>query len=167
MSTETLYDMFWDHTLDYHKNVLTLCSKKRRALFDHFGDNRHLLRGKTFSRYQLYVLGRMSLIQCTAVGCGHWRRNYRHMVVDERNEKYYECSHCVVRKEQKEKHREMTKKITLVHCDKKQLCPMCMANVKKNTSASCLPCGHQFHQDCIMTWLNGYKKNCPMCRADI
>lgn len=40
-------------------------------------------------------------------------------------------------------------------------CPICL-NQLENTKVF-LPCGHSFHGDCILDWIDN-KRNCPMCR---
>eukprot|EP01080_Neovahlkampfia_damariscottae_P001390 gene1390-12010_t len=48
-----------------------------------------------------------------------------------------------------------------------QNCTVCLENIKKNEIVSILPCKHEFHQDCIETWLKEYSKNCPLCKKEM
>jgi len=42
-------------------------------------------------------------------------------------------------------------------------CPICLTAYQQGEDMRKLPCGHDFHQECIDTWL--YKKaRCPLCR---
>jgi hypothetical protein len=45
--------------------------------------------------------------------------------------------------------------------DHERECCICLD--KNNQSWSALPCGHTFHQTCILTWTN-YHQTCPVCR---
>ena len=40
-------------------------------------------------------------------------------------------------------------------------CPICLKELEY--SQVFLPCGHTFHGDCILDWIDR-KKNCPICR---
>jgi hypothetical protein len=46
---------------------------------------------------------------------------------------------------------------------KDDTCPICLNDIKIGLST---PCGHHFHDKCIVEWLQ-YKKNCPLCRTKI
>ena len=39
-------------------------------------------------------------------------------------------------------------------------CPICLKEMNHNIH---LPCGHGFHSDCILDWIDR-KRNCPICR---
>ena len=45
-----------------------------------------------------------------------------------------------------------------------EACSICQEEM--NHTACTLMCGHQFHKDCIYTWVNR-SKTCPICRTDI
>ena len=51
--------------------------------------------------------------------------------------------------------------LTIVPVDYERECCICLD--KNNQSWSALPCGHTFHQTCILTWAN-YHQTCPVCR---
>lgn len=40
-------------------------------------------------------------------------------------------------------------------------CPICLKELEQFKVF--LPCGHAFHSDCILDWIDN-KRNCPMCR---
>ena len=48
--------------------------------------------------------------------------------------------------------------------DHERECCICLD--KNNQSWSALPCGHAFHQTCILTWTN-YHQTCPVCRFEV
>lgn len=49
---------------------------------------------------------------------------------------------------------------------KMEICSICLNNSTKNECVVKLPCGHEFHQNCITTWLEESSSNgCPLCRA--
>jgi len=43
-------------------------------------------------------------------------------------------------------------------------CSICLESYKYGTVLCGLPCGHSFHQQCIMGWLNRDNHCCPICR---
>jgi len=45
-------------------------------------------------------------------------------------------------------------------------CCICQDHLVVGEVASCLPCGHEFHSDCIATWLK-VQQTCPVCRTNI
>jgi len=46
-----------------------------------------------------------------------------------------------------------------------ETCSVCQEDFKPGSKAKTMPCGHRFHDDCLMQWV---KKNnsCPVCRYD-
>ena len=42
-------------------------------------------------------------------------------------------------------------------------CPICLNNMDISVP---LPCGHIFHGDCILDWIDR-KRNCPICRLPL
>lgn len=49
----------------------------------------------------------------------------------------------------------------MLHCTE---CVVCLENFAKGCLLMGLPCGHVFHQNCIMKWLAGGRHCCPVCR---
>ena len=43
-------------------------------------------------------------------------------------------------------------------------CPTCWDSIDAESQVVSTPCGHVFHSDCIETWIDKGKKNCPQCR---
>lgn len=43
-------------------------------------------------------------------------------------------------------------------------CSICLDKYRFSVYVCGLPCGHLFHQECIMVWLQRDNHNCPMCR---
>ena len=61
-------------------------------------------------------------------------------------------------------------KINEKHCKKKEngdlefpTCSVCITDFEMGTESLFLPCGHQFHKDCIKPWLKDHN-TCPVCR---
>ncbi|KAL8150088.1 hypothetical protein AgCh_006921 [Apium graveolens] len=46
------------------------------------------------------------------------------------------------------------------------LCPVCQDEVNVGECAKESPCGHCYHENCIMTWL-AYRNTCPVCRFEL
>ena len=43
-------------------------------------------------------------------------------------------------------------------------CAICLDKYRTTVDVCGLPCGHQFHHDCIMVWLQRDNHHCPICR---
>lgn len=52
--------------------------------------------------------------------------------------------------------------------EKKQECSICLSelHLSKTEAALRTPCGHNFHEDCLLGWLSK-SENCPLCRAPV
>jgi len=50
--------------------------------------------------------------------------------------------------------------------DEEEMCSVCITEYEQGDQVMRLPCGHRFHQDCIISWLR-IKRICPLCRNDI
>ncbi|CAI9110980.1 OLC1v1011105C1 [Oldenlandia corymbosa var. corymbosa] len=50
--------------------------------------------------------------------------------------------------------------------EEKELCCVCLSRLNKGDEEKrSLPCGHEFHGECIESWLsNTRRKTCPVCR---
>lgn len=49
----------------------------------------------------------------------------------------------------------------MLHCTE---CVVCLENFENRCLLMGLPCGHVFHENCIVTWLIGGQHCCPVCR---
>ena len=45
-------------------------------------------------------------------------------------------------------------------------CAICLSKKSFSKSVAVLPCGHRFHEECILEWLDE-QPNCPICRAHV
>jgi len=52
------------------------------------------------------------------------------------------------------------------HTDENNSCVICLNDYEDHEIITLLPCGHFFHQQCIILWLKDHN-SCPMCRQDI
>jgi len=47
-------------------------------------------------------------------------------------------------------------------------CVICLERVRQSRDRIFLdPCGHVFHKDCIVQWLEKLPRQCPTCRDDV
>lgn len=46
-------------------------------------------------------------------------------------------------------------------------CPICLDDFEDGDQLRELPCGHDYHQDCIHPWLEERSVLCPMCKEDV
>eukprot|EP01103_Thecamoeba_quadrilineata_P009458 TRINITY_DN19220_c0_g1_i1.p1 TRINITY_DN19220_c0_g1~~TRINITY_DN19220_c0_g1_i1.p1 ORF type:complete len:167 (+),score=32.56 TRINITY_DN19220_c0_g1_i1:546-1046(+) len=46
--------------------------------------------------------------------------------------------------------------------EEEALCTICLCNYEPSQYLVPLPCGHNFHKDCIVTWLSSSSVNCPV-----
>mmetsp|Transcript_28973 Transcript_28973/g.46861 ORF Transcript_28973/g.46861 Transcript_28973/m.46861 type:complete len:185 (+) Transcript_28973:785-1339(+) len=49
---------------------------------------------------------------------------------------------------------------------KKQLCPVCVEELRLHQDVRKMPCKHIFHEDCLLSWLTKHN-TCPMCRHEL
>jgi E3 ubiquitin-protein ligase RNF115/126 len=45
-------------------------------------------------------------------------------------------------------------------------CPICFNDWELNEEAKKMPCGHVFHEACLLPWLNT-RNSCPICRYEV
>jgi DNA-directed RNA polymerase subunit RPC12/RpoP len=64
------------------------------------------------------------------------------------------------------KGRLVTKPLSLDTICCQPSCPICSDDFVVDMEGLHLPCGHIFHRDCVMPWLE-QKQNCPICRAEV
>ena len=74
-------------------------------------------------------------------------------------------------KQDKELHIENIKELKLKKSNK-EVCPICIEKFKKGQKIINLECEHQFHKDCIGSWITQNIKShnqaaCPSCRSFI
>jgi len=48
-----------------------------------------------------------------------------------------------------------------------QRCVICLREYEANDEIKTLPCGHEFHSECVDPWLGEHNRTCPTCRHDI
>lgn len=56
--------------------------------------------------------------------------------------------------------------VEIVSEDQALVCAICKDMVGVGNMAKKLPCGHQYHGDCIVPWL-GSRNSCPVCRFEL
>jgi len=50
-----------------------------------------------------------------------------------------------------------------VACDESTRCPICLSDLEEATK---MPCGHLFHNGCLLKWLRAHN-TCPVCRTTV
>ena len=50
--------------------------------------------------------------------------------------------------------------------DETPTCAICMCDAEEGDTLRRLPCGHEFHQNCVDRWLTDHR-TCPMCKSDV
>ena len=45
-------------------------------------------------------------------------------------------------------------------------CSVCLAEISKDQDTTLIPCGHMFHDSCILKWLDMHN-SCPVCRYEL
>lgn len=48
-----------------------------------------------------------------------------------------------------------------------EACPICLEGIDRGDRYHTLPCGHAYHMDCIVPWIQKGNSKCPVCRDDI
>jgi len=61
--------------------------------------------------------------------------------------------------------RDARDELRLVTVPEEQACPICMEVMPLGSKSKQMPCGHLFHDDCIVSWV-AKSNSCPMCRND-
>lgn len=51
--------------------------------------------------------------------------------------------------------------------DENILCIICQCDFENGDEIKTLPCNHEFHADCVQSWLLNEKNECPMCRKEV
>jgi len=47
------------------------------------------------------------------------------------------------------------------------MCVICLLEYEDGDDVKVLPCGHEFHSECVDMWLGKHNRTCPTCRHDI
>eukprot|EP01059_Diplonema_ambulator_P014860 TRINITY_DN2588_c0_g1_i1.p1 TRINITY_DN2588_c0_g1~~TRINITY_DN2588_c0_g1_i1.p1 ORF type:complete len:191 (+),score=31.87 TRINITY_DN2588_c0_g1_i1:44-616(+) len=55
---------------------------------------------------------------------------------------------------------------TATAADESDACPICISNYEPSERMLCLPCSHEYHDECISAWLSDHK-TCPCCKQEI
>lgn len=51
-----------------------------------------------------------------------------------------------------------------IHTIREETCSICLADLTGPVKK--LPCGHEFHRRCILSWRRRGENTCPLCRAE-
>jgi hypothetical protein len=63
----------------------------------------------------------------------------------------------------------LTKEFCKVGINKLELpnCCICISEISLKQKTILIKCGHMYHDKCLIEWLRGNTKSCPMCRYDL
>jgi len=61
--------------------------------------------------------------------------------------------------------RDAVHELRLVTVKTQDTCPICQEAMPVGSKAKMMPCGHLFHDDCLISWVSK-NNSCPMCRYD-
>mmetsp|Transcript_128069 Transcript_128069/g.362522 ORF Transcript_128069/g.362522 Transcript_128069/m.362522 type:complete len:251 (+) Transcript_128069:99-851(+) len=61
--------------------------------------------------------------------------------------------------------RDARNELRLVTLKRADMCVVCQEPMPAGSKAKAMPCGHIFHDDCIMSWVSKHN-SCPTCRFD-
>jgi hypothetical protein len=61
--------------------------------------------------------------------------------------------------------RDARDELRMVKMIKDELCAICQENMPAGSRAKAMPCGHKFHDNCLVSWVKK-SNSCPMCRYD-
>jgi hypothetical protein len=61
--------------------------------------------------------------------------------------------------------RDAQEELRVVKILKEELCVICQESMPVGSRAKAMPCGHKFHDDCLVSWVNK-SNSCPTCRFD-
>lgn len=51
--------------------------------------------------------------------------------------------------------------------DSSACCAICIDEFEDKEKVRVLPCGHKFHEDCLVPWLTERHASCPLCKMDV
>jgi len=61
--------------------------------------------------------------------------------------------------------RDAVHNLRLVTVKTEDICPVCQEAMPIGSKAKAMPCGHLFHDECLISWVSK-SNSCPMCRFD-
>lgn len=61
--------------------------------------------------------------------------------------------------------RDAVHDLRLITVKSEEVCPICQEVMPVGSKAKAMPCGHLFHDDCLISWVSK-NNSCPMCRFD-
>eukprot|EP00450_Noctiluca_scintillans_P017659 CAMPEP_0194517466 /NCGR_PEP_ID=MMETSP0253-20130528/50640_1 /TAXON_ID=2966 /ORGANISM="Noctiluca scintillans" /LENGTH=242 /DNA_ID=CAMNT_0039361429 /DNA_START=56 /DNA_END=784 /DNA_ORIENTATION=- len=61
--------------------------------------------------------------------------------------------------------REARSELSLVTVVEEEVCVICQEMMPVGLKAKVMPCGHKFHDDCLLSWVEKHN-SCPSCRYD-
>merc|ERR1719203_473166 len=61
--------------------------------------------------------------------------------------------------------RDAQSELRVVTVLENDLCVVCQEEMPAGSKAKAMPCGHKFHDDCLLSWVKK-SNSCPTCRFD-
>ena len=69
--------------------------------------------------------------------------------------------------EARQKSEAMKEKHELMDSRMDNSCTVCIAPFRNKQTIRLTPCGHAFHDDCLLPWLRSGKDHCPSCKLEL
>ena len=87
--------------------------------------------------------------------------------IDHLEERIEQVKHEILEKKHEHLLITLIKEMTKRQADDHGSCSVCLEAYKVEESVTTTPCGHKFHLDCLLQWIDEDKITCPLCRANL
>ncbi|KAI1312619.1 E3 ubiquitin-protein ligase znrf3 [Mortierella claussenii] len=60
-----------------------------------------------------------------------------------------------------------TTEVVLIEIEREETCSICLSEYVLDDRIRLLPCGHEYHTECVDVWLCRKSTHCPLCKYDL